>query len=44
MNRKSGSTELLEMDSLSYSKSINLEGFRNDAKSSLMNKHETVGV
>lgn len=44
MNRKAGSTELLEMDSNSYSKNISIDGFRTDPKSSLINKHDTVGV
>lgn len=44
MNRKPGSTELLEMDSRSYSQKIALDGLRNDTKSSILNKHETVGI
>lgn len=44
MNRKAGSTELLEMDSNSFSKNINLDAFRSDPKSSIINKHDTVGV
>lgn len=44
MNRKAGSTELLEMDSTSYSKNLTLDGFRSDTKTSIINKHETVSV
>lgn len=42
MNRKGGSSEL-EMESLSYSKNIGIDSFRNDTKTSIVNKHETVG-
>lgn len=44
MNRKAGSTELLGMDSNSFSKNINVDAFRTDPKSSIINKHDTVGV
>lgn len=44
MNRKAGSTELLEMDSITYSKNISIDGFRNDPKSNIIGKHDTVSI
>lgn len=43
MNRKGGSSEL-EMDSLSYPKNMGIDGFRNDNKNTIGNKHETVSI
>lgn len=42
MNRKAGSTELIEMDSIAYVKNITVDGIRNEPKSILINKPETV--